>query len=100
MATSSYPSDGIDGLTISDWADFFASRDGGAENYAVTALALTRVDSGSVCRVSAGNVDVNGYRLQVTSDTDLTCPTPTSGSATYYIVAYYDPNLNVADSSG
>jgi hypothetical protein len=100
LATSSYPSDGIDGLTITDWADFFNSRDGAADNYVDGALALTRIDSGNVCRISAGNVDINGYRLQVQTDTDLTCPTPSSGSATYFIVGYYDPNLNVADAGG
>ncbi len=100
MATDSYPADGLGGLTITDWIDYFNAFDGGAECYTADSLALTRFDSGNICRVNTGSVAINGYRLRVTAPEDLTCPVPSSGSATYYIVAYYDPNLNVANSDG
>jgi hypothetical protein len=98
--TGSYPADGTGGLTITDWADYFNSDDGAIENYTNDALALTRVDSGSSCQIAPGNVSISGYRLKIDSTESLTCPTPASGTATYYIVAYYDPNLNVANSDG
>lgn len=98
--TGSYPADGTGGLTITDWADYFNSSDGAVENYDASNLALTRIDSGSVCQIGPGALDVNGYRIKWDTPEALTCPTPTSGTATYYIVAYYDPNLNVANPDG
>ncbi len=98
--TGSYPADGTGGLTITDWADYFNSADGAVECYTSDALSLVRVDSGSICQINPAAVSINGYRMFWTATESLTCPTPTSGTATYYIVAYYDPNLNVANSDG
>jgi len=98
--TGSYPADGNGGLTITDWADFFNSRDGATDSYVAGDLALTRIDAGNLCQIAPGKVDINGYRLVVDATEALTCPTPASGTATYYIVAYYDPNLNVANADG
>lgn len=95
--TGSYPADGTGGLTITDWSDYFNSHDGAVECYPSAALALTRIDAGSVCQINPGSVDINGYRLVISEVETLTCPTPSTGTATYYIVAYYDPNLNVAN---
>jgi hypothetical protein len=96
VTTVSYPAVGKNGFTETAWAKYFGSRDGVVEGF-TTSLNLTLLDAGSICRVAAGSVMVNGFRLDVTSDHDLVCPT-TAG--TYYIGVLYDPALNVADASG
>lgn len=96
MTTVSYPAVGKNGFTETAWAKYFGSRDGVVEGGS-TSLNLALIDSGNICRIAAGSASVNGFRLDVTADHDLICPT-TAG--TYYIGVLYDPALNVADGAG
>jgi hypothetical protein len=102
MATVSRPAVGNDGFDENDWLTYFNSGDGIVDDYlggGVSGFALTRVDASNVARFAPheAGARIDGYRLQVTSQTDLAISTT---AATYRILVKYDPALNVADGSG
>lgn len=97
MTTTSYPAVGTGGFTELEWAEYFDGQDGILNDYAGTALSLTRIDAGNIARYSPGKIKVGGYVLEVTANHDLTVST---AAATYYTWVCYDPALNVADGGG
>lgn len=97
MTTTSYPAFGTGGFTIDEWSTYFDGQDGIINDYAGTALTLTRINAGEIARYSPGSIRVAGYVLEVTANHDLVVGT---GAATYYTWACYDPALNVADGGG
>ena len=97
MTTTSYPAVGTGGFTESEWAEYFDGQDGILNDYAGTALTLTRIDAGNIARYSTGKVKVGGYVLEVTANEDLVVST---SAATYWTWACYDPALNVAGGGG
>lgn len=110
MVTNSYPAVGTGGLTETQWSTMYGGDDGIVEDYMVGGIKsceLARFDSTDICRVGAGSVPsyvrVNGYTLEIPSaGEDLYCapvvaPNP---PVTYYIVAVYDPAMNVANGDG
>lgn len=100
MATNSYPAVGTGGFTDAQWATMLGSRDGIIEDYTGDACALTRNNATDMCTVQPGKVSVNGYVLDITAAHDLYCAPVTGAAVQYYIVAKYDPALNVADGDG
>ena len=98
--TTSYPAVGVNGLTDSQWATMYGDQDGIVEDYhagGVDSFRLTR--SGDVATIAAGKVKINGYVLESSDPVPFTVP-PVSSPVDYYLVASYDPALNVADGAG
>lgn len=103
MATISYPAVGEGGLTDDQWSKMHASQDGIVEDYMLTgveACAMTRSNATDKVTIKPGKVKINGYILDIITDSELDAPAPGAGTAVYSIAGMYDPALNVADGEG
>lgn len=96
MTTVSYPAVGDEGYSADQWQAQFGSFDGIIDDQG-GAFSVTVNDGANTLTVAPGKVQVAGYVLEVTVAEVLTVST---AAATYWVVAKYDPALNVADGGG